>query len=410
MNKYLSYILVLLLAAALTLLFITSSNKSNRRLDERITLRKQDKIPYGTYVAWKHLKYLFPDAAIYSNRHEPGYWDSLYNYHSGQAFIVVAGRLNASEYEMKRMITFVENGNDVFISARTLSEDAENMLGCKTSAINTTIFFTDEGAVKDSLSVTLSSPPYKKTVTYTYPGSGYSGWFYNIDSATTEILGYDKMGHPNFIHLKAGKGNFYVQLVPLAFSNYFLLHKNNIGYYEKALSVISPNTNRVVWDEYYLHKRNYRERPQTRQNWLNVLFRYPALKAALLTAIFTLLIFVLLEMRRKQRYIPVVTKPENDSIDFVRTIGRLYYDKGDHKNLCRKMGAYFLEHVRNKYKLPTGVLDDEFVKNLRFKSGCEESEIRGIVSFIKYVDDAPVIGHKELIQFHKDLESFYKKT
>ena len=71
-------------------------------------------------------------------------------------------------------------------------------------------------------------------------------------------------------------------------------------------------------------------------------------------------------MRRKQRYIPVVAKPKNDSLDFVKTIGRLYYDKGDHKNLSRKMGAFFLEHVRSRYKLPTGTLNEEFINNSYF--------------------------------------------
>src|SRR6185503_10139397 len=99
-------------------------------------------------------------------------------------------------------------------------------------------------------------------------------------------------------------------------------------------------------------------------------------------------------MRRKQRIIPVMTRPRNDSMDFVKTIGRLYYDKGDHKNLSRKMAAYFLEYVRNRYKLTTVSLDEEFIKNLQFKTNCEEHEIRSIVSFIKYLDEAPVIDHK----------------
>jgi hypothetical protein len=54
-----------------------------------------------------------------------------------------------------------------------------------------------------------------------------------------------------------------------------------------------------------------------------------------------LLLYVLLNMRRKQRYIPIVKKPSNDSLDFVKTIGRLYFDKADHKNLCRKMASFF---------------------------------------------------------------------
>lgn len=408
MNKYLPYILVLLLAVAIIALFITGNNKANRRLDERITLRKQDKIPYGTYVAYRNLKYLFPQATVYSNRREPGYWDSLYNYRSKQAFIVVAGRLYATEEEMRRMITFAESGNDVFISARYLSQAADNILGCSSSSYDLSLYSDKE--MDNNMSISLKDPPYGKNMKYNYPGKKFNSYFSKIDSTTTEVLGYDEEGRPDFIHLRAGKGNFYLQLEPLAFSNYFLLHKNNIGYYENALSLIPKNVTKVVWDEYYLYKRSYNDEKQSRENWLNVLFRYPALKAALLTAIFTLLLFVLMEMRRKQRYIPVVAKPRNDSLDFVRTIGRLYYDKGDHKNLCCKMASYFLEHVRNRYKLPTGNLDDEFVRNLQFKTGCEESEIRDIISFIKYIDDAPAISHSGLTDFHKQLESFYKKA
>ena len=245
---------------------------------------------------------------------------------------------------------------------------------------------------------------------YSYPGKTFSSYFSSIDSSTTDVLGYDEMRRPDFIRLHAGKGNFYVHTEPLAFSNYFILHKNNIDYYEKALSVIRPGVTKVLWDEYYLNKRSSGENPEKKKSWLTVLLRYPALKAALLTAIIALLLYVLLEMRRKQRFIPVLTKPRNDSLDFVKTIGRLYYDKGDHKNLCRKMGSYFLEHVRNKYKLPTSSLDDELVKNLQYKSGVEEPEIRDIISFIKRLDEAEAINNDQLTNFHKKLESFYKKA
>jgi hypothetical protein len=186
-----------------------------------------------------------------------------------------------------------------------------------------------------------------------------------------------------------------------------------MGYYEDVLSVISPETKTIVWDEYYLTKRYYNDRrsPDDRRGgWLSAMFSYPALKWALLTALFTLLLYVLLEMRRKQRYIPVVAKPRNDSLDFVKTIGRLYYDKADHKNLCRKMAAYFLEHVRNRYKLPTAELNEEFIKNLQYKSGLNEAEIRSIVLFIKEMESAPVISDHQLMYFHKQLEFFYSKT
>jgi hypothetical protein len=404
LNKYLPYFFALLLAAALILLFITGNNKKGRRFDERITLRRKDKIPYGAAVAYSNLQYLFPQAVVYSSRQEPGYWDSLSNYESKQVFLSISGRLNADESEMKRLISFAENGNDVFIITRYLSAAADKILKCSSSSYSLSLFSDDD--MEDSLHIKLNNPPFGKNIEYSYPGKKFDSYFDEIDSVTTDILGYNENGHPNFIHLRAGKGNFYVHLEPLAFSNYFLLHKNNISYYESALSMISSDTKKIVWDEYYLNKISKNEK----KSWLSVLFRFPALKAALLTVIFTLLLYVLMEMRRKQRYIPLITKPRNDSLDFVKTIGRLYYDKGDHKNLSGKMAAYFLEHVRNRYKLTTGNLNDEFIRGLQYKTGCEEQEIRGIVSYIKWLDEAPAVSQNQLKDFHKRLEAFYKKT
>jgi hypothetical protein len=407
LNKYLPYFFSLLIGGALIILFVTGNNKKDRRLDQRITLRKKDKIPYGAAVAYSNLQFIFPQAAVYASRQEPGYWDSLSNYESKQVFISISGRLNADESELKRLISFAENGNDVFISTRYLSAAADRVLKCNSSSFSLSLFADED--MDDSLHISLTDPPFGKDIQYSYPGKKFDSYFNEIDSTTTDILGYNENGHPNFIHLRAGKGNFYVQLEPLAFSNYFLLHKNNIHYYENALSVIPADVKKIVWDEYYLNKRSYGDKNQ-QKSWLSVLFRFPALKAALLTAIFALLLYVLLEMRRRQRYIPLIAKPRNDSLDFVKTIGRLYYDKGDHKNICSKMSAYFLEHVRNRYKLATSNLNDEFIKSLQHKTGCEEGEIRGIVSYITSLDEAETISQNQLMDFHKRLELFYKKT
>lgn len=415
MKKYLPYIIALLLAGALVALFLTGSNEKKRKLDERVTLRREDKIPYGTYVAYHGLNYIFPKAAIYTNTYEPGYWDSLSNYESDQALIIITGKFNADEDEMKKLIAFIEKGNDVFISARTISYSAAEMLDCRVNVSDISSYTESDIKIEDSLTVSLLTPPFEEKRPYTYPGKKLDASFYNLKDEATETLGEDEVGKPNFIRLQAGKGNLYVHLAPLAFSNYFLLHKDNISYYEKVLSVINPNTTKVVWDEYYLNKK-FLEEDNKKKGWFSVLMNIEndtgkkPFRAAFWLLILLLLLFVLLEMRRKQRYIPVIKKPANDSLDFVKTIGRLYYDKGDHKNLCRKMAAYFLEHVRAKYKLTTGTLDDTFVKQLQFKSGAEEQEIRGIVYFIKYLDDAPVIDNGQLTDFHKQLESFYKKA
>ena len=70
MKKYTPYILALLMTGAIAVLLITGNNKKERQLDERVTLRNQDKIPYGTYVAYNALKHIFPKAVVYNNKYE----------------------------------------------------------------------------------------------------------------------------------------------------------------------------------------------------------------------------------------------------------------------------------------------------------------------------------------------------
>ena len=110
------------------------------------------------------------------------------------------------------------------------------------------------------------------------------------------------------------------------------------------------------------------------------------------------------------KFIPPWEKPKNESLDFVKTIGRLYYDKGDHKNLAKKMSAYFLEHIRTNYKLATHTIDKNFIDAVHFKTGYSVEELRRIVEFISFVDTAPAISETQLSNFHKQLETFYQNT
>ena len=88
----------------------------------------------------------------------------------------------------------------------------------------------------------------------------------------------------------------------------------------------------------------------------------------------------------------------------------MYFDRGDHKNLAKKMSAYFLEHIRNQYKLPTHTIDDEFVKAVHNKTNYPEDEIKKIVSFVQFLQESPAISEKQLSDFYKQLELFYQNT
>lgn len=401
MKKLFPYIIGCVLLLLLIILMASDDTKTVRRMDERITLKQQDKIPYGTRVARELLSSMFPGAATPHDAKYPGGWDSVDTDKPNQAVILMADYFDADDEEVERLSDFVSKGNYVFIIARSASDDLSNYFNL---AIRSDYYSSSN----DSLKIRLEQPAFSSVAYYTYPGKKYEGSFISVDTAHSFTLGRNWAGFPNFIQLNKGQGSFFIHAAPVAFSNYFILHKANVQYYQKVFSVLPKDITTILWNEYYLQKPY--SPGSDDPNWLSALFSYPSFKWGLLVGAATLLLFVLLGMRRRQRMIPLHQKPKNDSLDFVKTLGRLYYDKKDHKNLATKMAAYFLEHVRSKYKLPTHTLDDAFVQALHFKSGYAAEEIKSFVASIEDIKTKAAISSSELSHFHKQLELFYQNT
>lgn len=401
MNKLFPYIIGAVLLLLLVVIAVLNKTPAMRRMDERITLKQADKIPYGTRVARELLPSLFPYAAIRHDAKYPGGWDSIDMTKSNQAVILMADYFEAEEDELSRLSDFVSSGNYVFIIARSASDDFSNYF--RLSYRSDYNYYSD-----DSLNIRLEQPPFTTSVSYSYPGKKHESSFYTVDTAHSFILGRTGAGLPNFIQLNKGKGSFFIHAAPLAFSNYFILHKANVAYYQKAFSVLPKGISTILWNEYFLEKPFNPDDGEP--NWLGALFSYPSFKWGLLVGAFTLALFIFLGMRRRQRMIPLHGKPKNDSLDFVKTLGRLYYDKKDHKNLAAKMTAYFFEHVRSKYGLPTHTLDEAFIQLLHFKSGYAQEEIKNIITSINAIKAQPAITDSQLAAFHKQLDLFYQNT
>lgn len=404
MKKALPYILGGVLVIALGALLISSATNRPRKLNERVTLKEADKIPYGFYAARRLIPSLFPNADVYVDKRSPGYWDSLSAYKPNQAVFITGIRMNADDDELKELVDFARKGNYVFIITQDLSYSATQYFNSG-ELVNDDGYFTGES---DSLKVQLRPPRFTDTQSYVYPGRRFASYFEDVDTSRVLVLGTNEYNKANFVQYKAGEGAIFIHTAPLAFSNYFILHKQNMAYFQNAVSVIPATVSKVLWNEYYLNKKT--AQPDEKEpNWLSVLMKYEAFRWALWTAIITLLLYVLMEMRRKQRVIPALQRPKNESLDFVRTIGQLYYDRKDHTDLARKMSTYFLDHVRTHFKVSTNTLDESFIQALHAKSGYPVSEIKNIVDFIGFAEHTTINEH-QLNRFYNQLESFYQNT
>lgn len=400
MRKALPYIICILFVAFTCYWVIRAKDK---KVNTFITLKKTDKNPYGTYVFHESLKTFFPKSKFQINYGEPGNNKVFGDNKPNQLYLIVLPYFDPSENEFDDIISFIERGNNVFISTFNINEDVMSFIKAETTPYNF-INYPVGDAGPDTMQVSILSQASNLVDSFSYPGTFMKTSFTKTDSSISSAIGFGEKKDTNLIYLQKGNGRLYLHTSPLALSNYFLLYKNNIRYFEKIFSRFPDTTPLIIWDEYFNH-------PHTDKNgtWLRDIMADPYFRAGILTALLFLLIYTVLEMRRRQRIIPIIQKPVNDSLEFVKTIGLLYYEKADHLNLAQKMSSYFLENVRSRYKLFSKKLDDAFVRELSDKSGVNESLVSEIIGQIKLLSAEGVFTDTELITLQQNIESFYNR-
>ncbi len=384
----------------------------------QITLRKEDKNPYGAYLAYESLKYYFSGAKIEALSPQFRYTsitDEM-NYPDGSPnLLVLLGLdLNLSELEWASLKHFARGGNEVVIFCSRLDQKVEDGLNQrKMLSFEEQPFDGSNNTNLNTLSISGS-----ENKLYGYKGRSLQGYFTTIDTAlyvadSTDsasgeaqyIYGPDTLGftgsNPDILRFTLGNGHITLHAAPLAMSNYFLLQDSNINYLTALWRTLPAGIGHVYWNNYLVRSAE--------ESSFDILLRFQATRWALMLCILVLACYVLFQMKRRQRIIPIVQPLKNDSVAFVETVGRLYYNKGNHNNLAEKMVQQYLEWVRNHYYLNTNLLNEEFTRQLIMKSGEPEAMVTGLVNMIHEVK----IGHMKiddayLYQLHQTIQHFYK--
>ena len=202
----------------------------------------------GSYIAFHYLNSLFNNGV--TNLESRSFSDLRYqiNYGNRSLYIIVANGVFMNKLDVESVMNYVSNGNTAFISANYIDEKLLDTLGIKATADFGSFYFTDEYQMEKNDTWLSIVNDQKKYGFYFVP---FNNNVIRYDSAVTQILGYNEDMEPNFIAVDHGQGKFVFHTAPAAFSNYFLLTKNNKEYLEKAFSYFDPTTSSVYWDNYY---------------------------------------------------------------------------------------------------------------------------------------------------------------
>jgi hypothetical protein len=136
---------------------------------------------------------------------------------------------------------------------------------------------------------------------------------------------------------------------------------------------------------------------------------YPSLKWALYTIVLMLLLLLFSEVKRRRKIIPVVHPPVNSSLDFVQTIGRLYYQHKDNADLARKIEMHFMEFIRQHYQLYSNQADDQLVRQLSLKSGVDAAVLESLFYEFRMIDEHGTVADEDLLRMNDLIEEFHIK-
>lgn len=378
-------------------LFVAVKLLSPKQYDWSVTLAHEDKNPYGTFA----LNNLLPDVIKAEVRNS---YQTLYELKDslrlGQNVVIISSSFNCGKEDTNALLAHVAKGGTAFISAQYFYGHFSDSLNLSTYDY----FFSGGNTVNrsDSAYLRFASVTLDTTAEYFYRRDNIHNYFERFDTTRTTVIAKNDYQNPVTIRMAWGKGNIILNCTPLVFTNIYLLARHNHEFASTMLSYLPQQE--VCWTEYYHLGRREAATP------LRYILNNEHLSWAYYLVIISVLLFMLFESKRKQRVIPVIKPLGNTTLEFVATIGNLYYQNSDHKNIAEKKINYLLEQIRFKYLLRTNKFDEEFFSALSSKSGHPVEEVRLLFNMVSFISTSRAISADDLMDFNQMVERFNAGT
>lgn len=216
---------------------------------------------------------------------------------------------------------------------------------------------------KDSLAYKdnpLGVPVYSQLIPYTFIGNDSVVCdtllsLFKFDAYSQQTDGSKEF--PVALSFKHGKGELILVSAPLLFANYMTI--SGRGSLLQARLMDRLKAHPVIRMESYVSGT-----AMTETSLFYVILKRPPLRWALYLTVLAILLFCIFTARRRQRVIPVVRKPENRNLEFVRLIGSLYWQQHDNAGLLAKKLAYATEEI-HRQNVRISAEDEQLLKQIR---------------------------------------------
>jgi hypothetical protein len=368
------------------------------------TFAKTDKNPFGGFIAYNQLEGMYSRNSI---RDKKQAFDKTWNDITDTAalYVCITPSLYLNDDEITAMLNYVSAGNTLFIAANNIDAGLLKKIDGRQSSFSQQYFFGFD-SVRNTATVTSDT-------NYAYYYFPFKSSFFYTDTVFTKTLGVNDVGAPNFILYYHGHGKLILHCEPRAFSNYFLLKKENYKYMQQVFSFTNSYPDHVYWDDYY-RKLNRRRSINSKDDDSNFssfgeIMKHPPLQWAFWLSLLGLLLYILFAAKRRQRIVEIVKPNENTTVTFTETIARLYLQKKDNKNIAEKMITYFNEQVRNTYFVNTNNINDDFIIMLSRKSSIDKEKVEILYRTIQNISNSVQVTDYQLLSLNQQIQQFNKK-
>lgn len=416
-----SKIVILIVLAAMIVLGVSyfMGKNQKKKFNWQTNFKHDNAEPYGAKVLYDLLKTYHPNMPLEFNESK-----FIKNYlaerkKSGPANYFLIGDTYFTQPDLVALIDFMHEGNTVFIVSRYAgSEIFEKINRICPPEYNVVAFKDDEKSIvnenfADKNFASKDGYNYhfqfvNDTVWYQWRYMTFENCKKNEKVKTLGFANGDKK-QVTFAQMPVGKGQLLVHTNPVAFTNFHLLRKEGIEYAGKVFSYLPEAP--IIWDRYSTLWKFLPDSPKgnERRNPLGYILKQRSFKWSYYTILIMAIVFLLFNLWRKQRAIPPLFANTNTSLEYMKSMGELFYKHKDNRKIGIQKMEFFLKTMRQKYYLKESDTE-KFIEQLAKKSEVDIKEIQAIFKQYEAIKKISIVSDSFLYGFYQNIENFKRKS
>jgi len=332
---------------------------------------------------------------------------------SGSLFIYLNDDLYLYD-EMDRIVARAEEGDHFFISSYYLylnstsfdlnhskNTEGNQMSIDELSRKDTLLFYINDLDMPSAISVQntadIATSTYLKTRELT---ASLRHLLYNHKNRVTK----DEVNSIEILScFEVGSGSICFHSAPYLFSNIFGREDLYLKHFNHIFDVYETQEATIVWPTSSLFDDD-----SVGRSPLRFILAQPSFKLAYYLILFTGFIFYVFGSKRKQKEVPIITRKENTSLEFVDTMARLTQSRQRHGRLMMLIKDNFYQFTEQKLFIKE--TDEDFWIKLMKKTKISTEELATLKLAVQRINPLETWSDEDIIETHQIFEDFYKKN